>query len=138
MEQFRIGDIVLYPKMRYYYWNQHKLVTIEEVYEDSVKLKLIDEPVPICDIEPVAMDSKAARAIYADITIAAPTCKYGEPAPIIQKDLSFFMDSFKKCTMMGGRSAADILAEQNFEYVHEVQHFIRQNDEFMGITLRYI
>ena len=138
MEQFRVGDVVVCPRMRYYSWNPHKLTTIEEICGDKVKLRFQDAFISIGEIEPVLMDSDAAKAVYADMVVAAPTLRDGEPSPTINKDMSYFMESLKRSGTADGRMVADVLNEMNFQYVHEVQHFLSQNDDMTGITLRYL
>ena len=97
----------------------------------SVRLRNVDIKIPSSEICPVKIDGKEDRFIYYDPVIAADVVQSDEEVKDhhIDKD-EYYLQKMKTCFDSKGRSYYDILNEEHFVYVHELQHrkpFISRN-----------
>ncbi len=91
-----------------------------------VKLHEVDDWININEISPVLIDGKQDRLIWEDCIVAASTIADGDPMPIYHIDKSYFMDKFKQ-VFDGTQSFYDIVVEKKYQYVHDVQHWLRES-----------
>ena len=97
----------------------------------SVLLRNVDLTVPSSEICPVKIDGEEDRFIYYDPVIAADVVQSDEEVKChhVDKD-EYYLQKMKNCFDSKGRSYYDILNEEHFVYVHELQHskpFISRN-----------
>ena len=73
------------------------------------------------------------RIIYYRPIIAGSTVLPGQPVPVHTTDYTYYLDAFAKVKLENSdKTLQDLVREQDFEYVHEIQHFLRRryhNDE---------
>lgn len=98
---------------------------IDKLLDDgkSVLLRNVDLTVPSSEICPVKIDGKEDRFIYYDPVIAADVVQSDEEVKghHVDKD-EYYLHKMKNCFDSKGRSYYDILNEEHFVYVHELQH----------------
>ena len=83
--------------------------------------------VPINQLQYIPIDSISDSMIYYDPTVAASVVKPGQPIPIHQTDYSYYMDSFANLKM-GDKTYKQIVKEKDYQFVHEVQHWLKENE----------
>lgn len=106
---------------------------IDKLLDDgmSVLLRNVDIKIPFSEICPVKIDGEEDRFIYYDPVIAADVVRSDEEVKghHVDKD-EYYLQKMKTCFDSKGRSYYDILNEEHFVYVHELQHskpFISRN-----------
>lgn len=106
---------------------------IDKILDDgkSVLLRNVDITVPSSEICPVKIDGEEDRFIYYDPVIAADVVSPDEEVKghHVDKD-EYYLQKMKTCFDSKGQSYYDILNEEHFVYVHELQHskpFISRN-----------
>lgn len=104
----------------------NNIYRIESMSDDAVRLEFIFDTVPYWDIEPLPIDGKSDRFIYLDV-VAATTVAKESDVPIRKIDKkTYYVDALKKITKEDGTTLYDEYMHQNFQYVHEVQHWLRK------------
>ena len=98
---------------------------VSEVMGNQVKLAYVDNPVPLCEIEPIPINGVDDKSIYYDPVVAASVIAPGQPIPEYRRDYTYYFDSFKRY-QVGERTLREIIEEQNCNFVHEVQHFLQE------------
>lgn len=127
MENYTIGDIVRLK--RYYTSNSTRikkeinLFKISNFEEEYIILDYYKVKVHYQDIEPVPINGIDDKDIYYDPIIAGSFINPGDPAPIIKKDYSYYLDHFQRCRF-SNYSFYELIHNKNLKYVHEVQHFL--------------
>lgn len=125
------GDIVrltekkLKEIQKNYLYNEN-LFVISEINNGEVKFQDLNVGVSTLDIRPVLMDGNLDSKIYYDPIIAASTVGPNEPIPVHKKNYSYFIKRFDKCKYEG-KTFNELMKGHNFIYVHEVQHWLRDN-----------
>ncbi len=134
--QFEAGDMVKLAapeKFRNSLIFKENVFKIVAMYDEGIKLSFSDQIVTAADILPVKIDGAEDRSIYYDPIIAASIVLPGQPIPVHHRDYTYYFDAFAKMKIeKSDKTLQDLVREQNFEYVHEIQHFLRQryqNDE---------
>ena len=90
---------------------------------DFVLLRNVDITVPSSEIRPVKIDGKEDRYIYYDPVIAADVVHPDEPVKCHHVDRDeYYLQKMKTCFDSKGQSYYNILNEEHFVYVHELQH----------------
>ena len=103
------------------------LCKIKEILpDDQLKLDSYRGMIPTSAVEAVPMDGIADKKVYYDPVVAASTVMAGSSIPVYITDRSYYMEHFKRCHDNGGKSFYDIVVENGFEFVHEVQHWLRR------------
>lgn len=138
MENFRKGDFIRLKDLDRWQINRilGKKINIFEIENRSLEyVKIINctEEIPISEIKPIPINGIADFRIYFDPIIAASFIEEGEPIRIKQVDRTYYLEAFKK-HVYKGKKYIDLLKEQNLEYVHDVQNFLRR--EFKKSELR--
>jgi len=134
----RNGDIV---KMKDIYFEKYKSEYPDRIYfsenlftvvskfdKQQLQLGEFHRHVPLSVLEAVLIDGKEDAVVYYDPVIAASVVAKGKPVPAHHTDYSYFMDHFKKCQYDDELTYFDKVNEQNLQFVHEVQHWLK--DEF--------
>ena len=86
------------------------------------------------DLRPVFIDDEVSQNIYYDPTIAAPTVAVGQPLPTFRTNHDYFMKQFESILDYNDVSFKQHVERKEFLYVHEVQHWLRE--EFGGDDLK--
>lgn len=127
---YKLGDFVaLNDTDKYtckYLYKDVNIYIITDLDEDKVKLGGIVEEVSYDDLHPIPINGDDDRWIYYDPAMAAPyeLCPGQEIRPH-RTDYSYYMDGLKRMHIgETDKTRYDVVAEQNFKYVHEVQHFL--------------
>ena len=108
-------------------WFKDNAFSITEVREGGVvSLFELDTLIPVGELRPMPMGKKYAGNIYYDPVIAASIIGPNDEIPVHCTDYSFFMDHLERVTEEDGTSVRSLVEEQNFKYVHEVQHWLRE------------
>ena len=137
------GDIVKlvdpWKYIKHSFLYKENLFTIESISSSGIKLSYIQaQPITLQDISPVNIDGIEDRSIYYDPIIAASILLQNQPAPIYKKDYSYYMDSFARCTITNSdKTLKDVIIEQNFRYVHEIQHYLRNEYGSDDLKINY-
>lgn len=133
MEQikYEIGDIVILQDRTKYKVSRLDdgacdLFIIKSINGNAVKLHDVEEDVTLSELSPLLIDGIHDKLIWEDSIIAASTVKPGDPLPIYHIDKSYFMDKYKS-VFEDGNSFYDMIIEKQLKYVHEVQHWLREN-----------
>lgn len=78
------------------------------------------------NLRPVFIDDEVSQNIYYDPNMAAPIVKPGEPIPAFQTNYDYFMKHFENCYDEERVSFRERVEQKGFLYVHEVQHWLRE------------
>lgn len=134
--RFEVGDMVKLAdpeKFKGFSIFRENVFKIAVMNNEEIKLSGLERIVTAADILPVKIDGAEDRSIYYDPIIAGSTVLPGQPIPVHHTDYTYYFNAFAKMKFeKSDKTLQDIVREQNFEYVHEVQHFLRQryqNDE---------
>lgn len=135
---FKKNDIVrlrneYFDKIKSKIFFPQNIFFIDKLLDDgmSVLLRNVDIKIPSSEICPVKIDGEEDRFIYYDPVIAADVVRSDEEVKghHVDKD-EYYLQKMKTCFDSKGRSYYDILNEEHFVYVHELQHskpFISRN-----------
>ena len=129
---YQRGDIVRLPNRRNYDVyrlddGKYDAFKIEELSDGMVHLDHISTLIPLSEILPLPINEKADKHIYLDIPIAATTIREEDEAPIRTNSRTYYWKSILKIY------GSEEIVKQHFQYVHEVQHWLREKH---GVDLR--
>ena len=82
-------------------------------------------PFSFDDIEAVLIDGKEDAIVYYDPIIMASYVAPGQPVPVHETDHSYYLDHFKRCYDTRKVSFYETVENQGFQFVHEVQHWLK-------------
>lgn len=127
---FEIGDLVklVNPtknnKSFIFKENVFKIVTMNP---DRFNLYGLEQAVMTEDILPIKINGTEDRIIYYR-PITAGSIRQGNRVPTHNCNChSYYLDDFAKRKISNSdKTLQDLVREQNFEYVHEIQHFLRR------------
>lgn len=127
---FKKNDIVrlrneYFDKIKSKLFFPQNIFFIDKFLDDgkSVLLRNVDITVPSSEIRPVKIDGEEDRFIYYDPVIAADVVRPDEAIKCRHVDRDeYYLQKMKTCFDSKGRSYYDILNEEHFVYVHELQH----------------
>lgn len=131
---FEKGDLVKTKDPSKYYIKQIEPLNIFEIAEvkgEFVCLNGISEMLSFSELLPIPITKKDDddRWIYYSWSIMATyTGQETSPKPIPNRGYSYYIDSFKE-QPFGSSSLYDVIQEKGFKYVHEIQHFLRDNEQ---------
>ena len=137
--QFVEGDIVRIKntQRKYYtscYKNEVSFKIIELNDNGTIRLETIEEDVSSMHIEPILINGEDDVNLYYDSFVAAP----GLDAKCTSKDETYYLDQFKQMpTDEGGKNLYDLCMSQNFHFVHEVQHWLRETHLWDGLYVNH-
>jgi hypothetical protein len=131
IEPFTLGDYVRLkestydklPKKLYYTNNVFKIKSFDL---KSIEVHDIDEKLEIGEVEPIPIDGIADRDLYYDPITMASYIASGQSVPIHQTDYSYYMEKMKHCIDIDKKTYYDKIRQIDCQYVHEVQHFLRE------------
>lgn len=132
MPQIEINDFVKIKQNALEKYNavnpiKRNLFTIHNIRGDYYDLlEIPDVSFPKNSIAPVRINGKDDASIYYDPVVAAPTVTRGEPVPSYSVDKTYFMRHFENCFDENHVSYKELVKQHNFLYVHEVQHWLRE------------
>lgn len=86
------------------------------------------------DIEAILIDGKEDGVVYYDPTVMADIVAPDQPAPVHETDYSYYLEHFKRCYDSNKVSFYEIVEKKGFQFVHEVQHWLK--DEMQGDGLK--
>lgn len=110
------------------------LYEISDISADGVRLLDVEEQVKLDSIEAVPIDGNHDRKVYYDPIVAASIIPPGGSIPVHRTDYSYFMEKFENCLDSDNCSFADIVRERDYHFVHEVQHW-RKDDSDDGLKI---
>lgn len=127
---FKKNDIVrlrneYFDKIKSKIFFPQNIFFIDKFLDDgkSVLLRNVDIIIPSSEICPVKIDGEEDRFIYYDPVIAADVVHSDEKVKGHHVDKEeYYLQKMKNCSDSKGRSYYDILNEEHFVYVHELQH----------------
>lgn len=127
---FKKNDIVrlrneYFDKIKSKLFFPQNIFFIDKFLDDgkSVLLRNVDITVPSSEIRPVKIDGEEDRFIYYDPVIAADVVRPDEAIKCRHVDRDeYYLQKMETCFDSKGRSYYDILNEEHFVYVHELQH----------------
>lgn len=127
---FKKNDIVrlrneYFDKIKSKLFFPQNIFFIDKFLDDgkSVLLRNVDITVPSSEIRPVKIDGEEDRFIYYDPVIAADVVRPDEAIKCRHVDRDeYYLQKMKTCFDSKGQSYYDILNEEHFVYVHELQH----------------
>lgn len=128
--KFKKNDIVrlrneYFDKIKSKLFFPQNIFFIDKFLDDgkSVLLRNVDITVPSSEIRPVKIDGEEDRFIYYDPVIAADVVRPDEAIKCRHVDRDeYYLQKMKTCFDSKGQSYYDILNEEHFVYVHELQH----------------
>lgn len=136
---FEIGDLVRIEETEYaryskgVMWNEN-VFSIMEIIGAEVKLSYLDETIPLNSIEPIPIDGKADACIYYNPAFMAGI---GETIIVHEIDTDkYFIDGFEQ-TYINGHTLKDEFLAKRFKYVHEVQHWLKENGSRDELRVNY-
>ena len=131
MEPFMLEDYVRLKKSTYdklqkkpYYTNN--VFKIKSLDLKSIEVYDIDEKLEIGEVEPIPIDGIADKDLYYDPIIMASFIAPGQPVPVYKTDYSYYMEKMKHCIDIDKKTYYDKIRQNDCQYVHEVQHFLRE------------
>ncbi len=146
-ESLRRGDFV---RMKNELYNKYlveypdKLIYQENIFRvsnisDSGQIMTAESSIPLSfdDIEAVLIDGLEDRVVYYDPVIMASYVAPGQPVPVHHQDKSYYMEHFKRCFDINKKAFTDCVAERGFQFVHEVQHWLRDEMQDEGLKLNH-
>jgi len=143
----RTGDIVkmkdaVYEKNKrehpnWFYYHENIFSVVSKFDQKKIQLSDYSTTIPLNDLEAVLIDGKEDAVVYYDPVIAAPVVAEGEPIPEFHTDYSYFMGHFKKCKYDDEMTYYDKVNEQNLQFVHEVQHWLKDELNDDGLKIRH-
>lgn len=138
---FEVGDIVKLVNPEKYtqsFIYKENLFKIAAIHPDGIKLSGQERPLTTKDILPVKIDRTEDSDIYYAPVIAAATVLPNQPIPAYWTDDSYYLDVFEKVRIeKSDKTLLDLVREQDFEYVHEVQHFLRRRYGSDDLKINY-
>ena len=110
------------------------LFEILEINDNEIRLNDVEEIVSSDIIEAIPIDGNHDRKVYFDPVVVSL-----EGSSVMTKDYSYFMKTFNRYEDEDGNKYSDLVVEKGFHFVHEVQHWLRdQGDNGLKIyTLEY-
>ena len=99
------------------------------------KLREMQDVVPVDQLQYIPIDGQSDVMVYYDPVVMASIVQPGKPVPVHHTDYSYFMDSFEKWKD-GEETFRQIVEEKGFQFVHEVQHWLRDEMDDDGLKLR--
>ena len=146
-EDLRRGDFV---RMKNEVYNKNleeqpdKLIYQENIFEvsnisDSGQIMTAESSIPLSfdDIEAVLIDGHEDSIVYYDPVIMASYVAPGQPVPVHHEDKSYYMEHFKRCYDVHMKAFTDCVAERGFQFVHEVQHWLKDEMQDEGLKLNH-
>ena len=107
---------------------------ILSISKDCATLSDINGEVPLSAIEPIPINGKDDACIYYDPMIAADIIEEGTPVKCRNRNTSYYVDGF--ATMhIGDRTLQDEFLEKGFAFVHEVQHWLREDSSWEELKI---
>jgi len=116
------------------FWNENAF-HILSLNNESVTLSDIKAEIPLNAIEPIPIDSVADACIYYDPALAADIILNGMPIPTHNTDLSYYIDGFDRMHIED-TTLKVLFLEKGFQYVHQVQHWLREEHDCDGLKIR--
>lgn len=137
---YRIGDFVQLKEPAKHIntriWKMDlNIFEIQKLENGMVRLKYIEEMLPLSAIAPIPANGVDDKEIYYDPIVAASTIRSPhDPVPTHRTNYTYYLDQLRDCTWEG-KPFQEMMSEQKFEYVHEIQHFLhdRYHDEGLKI-----
>ncbi len=103
------------------------LFTISRIYANKqYELTGWNKLFSIQDLRPVFIDNEVSQNIYYDPVVAAPTIVWRESIPPHKTNYDYFMKHFENCFDHEEVSFKERVEQKGFLYVHEVQHWLRE------------
>ena len=95
------------------------------------QIRGVERLIPASELEAIPIDGVADKSIYFDPVIAASTGSH----PIeLSSNKSYYMEQFEHYSMEG-KTYKEWVVQQGFQFVHEVQHWLREEfDENLAIN----
>lgn len=115
-------------------WNENAF-HILSFNNESVTLSDIKGEIPLSAIEPIPIDGISDACIYYDPIIAADIIPHGMPIPTHNKDLSYYIDGFDRMHIED-TTLKTLFLEKDFQFVHQVQHWLREEQDCDGLKIR--
>jgi len=144
-ENLRRGDFV---RMKDEVYNKNleehpdKLIYQENIFKvsdisDSGQIMTAESNIPLSfdDIEAVLIDGREDSVVYYDPVIMASYVAPGQPVPIHHVDKSYYIEHFKRCFDENKKAFTECVAERGFQFVHEVQHWLKDEMQDEGLKL---
>lgn len=103
------------------------LFTILKIHEDGqYELSGWNVQFSKHELRPVFIDDEVSQHIYYDPVVAASTIAPGESIPRYQTNYDYFMKRFENYLDFDNVSFKQRVEQKGFLYVHEVQHWLRE------------
>ena len=140
MVQFRKGDFIRLKNLANYRIDRstNEDVNIFEILikEDNyVEVRSCKSKIPISDIEPIPVNGKDDFQIYYYPTNVMPThVNPGDSVSVSKIDKSYYYDAFERITYLG-KNYKEIMKEQGFQYVHEIQHYLYDKSDHQRLKI---
>lgn len=107
--------------------SDNNICKIKEILPDNqLKLDTYNGTIPTSAVEAIPIDGVTDCKLYYDPVIAASTMRTGVTIPVYKTDRTYYMEHFKRCYNHENKSLYDIVVEKEFEFVHDVQHWLRK------------
>ena len=135
------GDFVKFkdnsPRMQIYKWDGiiNAFTFQERVTDISCKLKESTNSYHIDELQAIPIDGQSDSMIYYDPPVSASVVKQGQPIPTHKTDYSYYMDSFQNYSI-GDKTYKQIVEEEGFQFVHEVQHWLKDNFQSSDLKIK--
>ena len=106
-----------------------------KIEEGYCKLQEFEDPIPIAQLQAIPIDGQSDGMIYYDPVVAASIIKSDQPIPMYHTDYLYYMDSFINCKQ-GDKTYNQIVQEMEFQFVHEVQQWLIENEGTSYLKIR--
>ncbi len=129
IEHFEIGDFIRIknysPSLSSRLNKRVNIFEIDTIEGEEYTLKLYKPKVNLSNIESIPINGVDDKNIYYDPIIAGSFIRPEDPPPVHRKDKSYYLDHFERC-FYKENSFKNLVVEQSFKYVHELQHFFSE------------
>ena len=98
------------------------------------KLRELNEDIPIAQLQYIPIDGQSDSMIYYDPVVMASIVQPGQPVPVHHTNYTYFMNRFE-IWKDGEKTFKQIVEEKGFQFVHEVQHWLREEMQDDGLKI---
>jgi hypothetical protein len=142
MEQFRVGDFIRLTQPEK--WETGRMLhreinafEISDISEEGIKLKYGSDWIPVIEIEPIPIDGASDFHIYYDPIVAANIVPQNTAIKGRTRNTTYYLDRFKDC-FYEKKSFRQIVEENEYKFVHEVQHLLKDDFHCTGLRINAV
>lgn len=139
MEKFQKGDFIKLKNVSKFQINRVRRgeVNIFELIkynQDFAEIRDCETQIPSNEIEPIPINGKDDYHIYYDPIVMADYINRGDPAPIRNTNYNYYFETLKN-SYVYGQCIREIILKRGYNYVHEVQRFMKETHQEKALKI---